>query len=69
MTRYATAARWAAQAGPTPSDNESARNRKKAPTRKGNKHLHAAMVEHSASPISWEEHGECTGIDGRWRRR
>jgi len=45
MTRFATAARLAAWAGLAPGDNESAGKRKKAPTRKGDQHLRAAMAE------------------------
>jgi transposase len=45
MTRFATSARLAAWAGLAPGDNESAGKRKKAATRKGNKHLRTAMVE------------------------
>jgi transposase len=45
MARFATAARLAAWAGLAPGDNESAGKRKKAPTRKGGRHLRAAMVE------------------------
>jgi transposase len=45
MARFATAARLAAWAGLAPGGNESAGKRKKAPARKGNRHLRAAMVE------------------------
>ena len=45
MARFATAARLAAWAGLAPGDNESAGKRKKAPTRKGDQHLRAAMAE------------------------
>jgi transposase len=45
MTRFATSARLAAWAGLAPGDNESAGNRKKAPTRKGDQHLRTAMIE------------------------
>jgi transposase len=45
MTRFATAARLAAWAGLAPGDNQSAGKRKKAATRKGDKHLRTAMTE------------------------
>ena len=45
MTRFATPARLAAWAGLAPGDDESAGKRKKAATRKGDRHLRAAMVE------------------------
>jgi transposase len=45
MTRFASPARLAAWAGLAPGDNESAGKRKKAGTRKGDRHLRSAMVE------------------------
>ena len=45
MARFTSSARLAAWAGLAPGDNESAGKRKKAPARKGNPHLRAAMVE------------------------
>jgi transposase len=45
MTRFATPARLAAWAGLAPGDNESAGKRKKAGTRKGDRHLRTALVE------------------------
>jgi hypothetical protein len=44
MARFGTAARLAAWAGLAPGDNESAGKRKKAPARKGDRHLRAAMA-------------------------
>ena len=52
MARFATAARLAAWAGLAPGDNESAGKRKKAPTRKGDRQLCAAMVE--AAWATWQ---------------
>jgi transposase len=51
MTRFATPARLAAWAGLAPGDNESAGKRKKAATRKGDRHLRTALVE-SAWPVA-----------------
>jgi transposase len=45
MARFATSARLAAWAGLAPGDNESAGKRKRAATRKGDRHLMVAMVE------------------------
>ena len=45
MARFASSAKLAAWAGLAPGDNESAGKLKKAPARKGNPHLRAAMTE------------------------
>ena len=45
MARFASSAKLAAWAGLAPGDDETGRRRKKAPARKGNPHLRAAMVE------------------------
>jgi transposase len=63
MARFATAARLAAWAGLAPGDNESAGKRKKAPTRKGDQHLHAAMVE-----AAWATARTRTRPGARFRR-
>jgi transposase len=63
MARFATAARLAAWAGLAPSDNESAGKRKKAPTRKGDQHLRAAMVE-----AAWATARTATRPGARFRR-
>jgi transposase len=63
MARFATAARLAAWAGLAPGDNESAGKRKKAPTRKGDRHLRAAMVE-----AAWATARTATRPGARFRR-
>jgi transposase len=63
MARFATAARLAAWAGLAPGDNESAGKRKKAPTRKGDRHLRAAMVE-----AAWATARTRTRPGARFRR-
>jgi transposase len=63
MARFATAARLAAWAGLAPGDNESAGKRKKAPTRKGDQHLRAAMVE-----AAWATARTRTRPGARFRR-
>jgi transposase len=63
MARFATAARLAAWAGLAPGDNESAGKRKKAPTRKGDRHLRAAMAE-----AAWATARSATRPGARFRR-
>jgi transposase len=63
MSRFATPARLAAWAGLAPGDNESAGKRKKAATRKGNKHLKAAMTE-----SAWATARTATRPGARFRR-
>lgn len=63
MARFATSARLAAWAGLAPGDNESAGKRKKAPTRKGDQHLRAAMVE-----AAWATWRTATRPGARFRR-
>ena len=63
MARFATAARLAAWAGLAPGDNESAGKRKKAPTRKGDQHLRAAMAE-----AAWATARTATRPGARFRR-
>jgi transposase len=63
MARFATAARLAAWAGLAPGDNESAGKRKKAPARKGDQHLRAAMVE-----AAWATARTRTRPGARFRR-
>jgi len=63
MTRFATAARLAAWAGLAPGDNESAGKRKKAPARKGDRHLRTAMVE-----AAWATRRTATRPGARFRR-
>jgi len=63
MTRFATAARLAAWAGLAPGDNESAGKRRRAPTRKGDQHLRAAMVE-----AAWATWRTATRPGARFRR-
>ena len=63
MTRFATAARLAAWAGLAPGDNEPAGRRKKAPARKGDRHLRTAMVE-----AAWATRRTATRPGARFRR-
>jgi len=63
MARFATATRLAARAGLAPGDNESAGKRHKAPTRKGDRHLRAAMVE-----AAWATARTATRPGARFRR-
>jgi transposase len=63
MARFATAARLAAWAGLAPGDNESAGRRKKAPARKGDQHLRAAMTE-----AAWATWRTATRPGARFRR-
>ena len=63
MTRFATPARLAAWAGLAPGDNESAGKRKKAATRKGDKHLRTAMTE-----AAWATARTATRPGARFRR-
>jgi transposase len=63
MARFASSARLAAWAGLAPGDNESAGKRKKAPTRKGDQHLRAAMVE-----AAWATWRTATRPGARFRR-
>jgi transposase len=63
MSRFATSARLAAWAGLAPGDNESAGKRKKAATRKGNRHLKAAMTE-----SAWTTSRTATRPGARLRR-
>ena len=63
MARFATAARLAAWAGLAPGDNESAGKRKKAPARKGDRHLRTAMVE-----AAWATWRTATRPGARFRR-
>jgi transposase len=63
MARFATAARLAAWAGLAPGDNQSAGKRKKAPARKGDRHLRAAMVE-----AAWATARTATRPGARFRR-
>ena len=63
MARFATAARLAAWAGLAPGDNQPAGRRKKAPARKGNRHLRAAMVE-----AAWATRRTATRPGARFRR-
>jgi transposase len=63
MTRFATAARLAAWAGLAPGDNQSAGKRKKAATRKGDKHLRTAMTE-----AAWATARTATRPGARFRR-
>jgi transposase len=63
MARFATAARLAAWAGLAPGDNESAGRRKKAPARKGDRHLRTAMVE-----AAWATRRTATRPGARFRR-
>jgi transposase len=63
MTRFATSARLAAWAGLAPGDNESAGKRKKAATRKGDRHLRAAMTE-----SAWVTARTATRPGARFRR-
>ena len=63
MSRFATAARLAAWAGLAPGDNESAGKRKKAATRKGDRHLRAAMTE-----AAWATARTATRPGARFRR-
>lgn len=49
MSRWPTAAHLVSWAGLAPGDNESAGKRKSTRTRKGNKHIRAALVESSRS--------------------
>ena len=63
MARFATSARLAAWAGLAPGGNESAWKRKKAPTRKGDQHLRAAMVE-----AAWATWRTATRPGARFRR-
>jgi transposase len=63
MARFTSAARLAAWAGLAPGDNESAGKRKKAPTRNGDRHLRAAMVE-----AAWATARTATRPGARFRR-
>ncbi|HEY4853221.1 MAG TPA: IS110 family transposase [Streptosporangiaceae bacterium] len=63
MSRFATPARLAAWAGLAPGDNESAGKRKKAATRKGDRHLRTAMVE-----SAWSVSRTATRPGARFRR-
>jgi transposase len=63
MTRFATAARLAAWAGLAPGDNESAGRRKKAPARKGDRHLRTAMAG-----AAWATRRTATRPGARFRR-
>ena len=63
MARFASSAKLAAWAGLAPGDNESAGKRKKAPARKGNPHLRAAMVE-----AAWAVSRTATRPGARFRR-
>jgi transposase len=63
MTRFATPARLAAWAGLAPGDNESAGKRKKAGTRKGDRHLRTALVE-----SAWSVARTSTRPGARFRR-
>jgi len=63
MARFASSAKLAAWAGLAPGDNESAGKRKKAPARKGNPHLRAAMAE-----AAWAVSRTATRPGARFRR-
>jgi transposase len=63
MARFATPAHLAAWAGLAPGDNESAGKRKKAATRKGDRHLRSAMVE-----SAWSVSRTATRPGARFRR-
>ena len=63
MSRFATPARLAAWAGLAPGDNESAGKRKKAATRKGDRHLRTAMAE-----SAWSVSRTATRPGARFRR-
>jgi transposase len=63
MARFATPTHLAAWAGLAPGDNESVGKRKKAATRKGDRHLRSAMVE-----SAWSVSRTATRPGARFRR-
>ncbi|MDA8227090.1 MAG: IS110 family transposase [Desulfitobacterium hafniense] len=69
MSRWPTAAHLVSWAGLSPGDNESAGKRKSTRTRKGNKHIRAALVESANSIAHSKDKYLCTKYSNIVSRR